>query len=67
MQQNAALAELLEFNLNELAIGSKLISKKGSNRLSLFDVLGIEIEQSEIKKCKTSVPRHIGSMEEIGE
>ena len=49
MQQNAALAELLEFNLNELAIGSKLISKKGSNRLSLFDVLGIEIEQSEIK------------------
>ena len=26
--QNAALAELLEFNLNELAIGSKLISKK---------------------------------------
>ena len=29
MQQNAALAELLEFNLNELAIGSKLISKKG--------------------------------------
>ena len=50
MQQNAALAELLEFNLNELAIGSKLISKKGSNRLSLFDVLGIEIEQSEIKK-----------------
>ena len=51
MQQNAALAELLEFNLNELAIGSKLISKKGSNRLSLFDVLGIEIEQSEIKKA----------------
>ena len=59
MQQNAARAELLEFNLNELAIGSKLISKKGSNRLSLFDVLGIEIEQSEIKKCKPPVPRHI--------
>ena len=57
MQQNAALAELLEFNLNDL-IGSKLISKK-ENRLSLFDVLGIEIEQSEIKKCKPPVPRHI--------
>ena len=59
MQQNAARAELLEFNLNGVAIGSKLISKKGSNRLSLFDVLGIEIEQSEIKKYKPSVPRHI--------
>ena len=59
MQQNAALAELLEFNLNELAIGSKLILKKGSNRLSLFNVLGIEIDQSEIKKCKPPVPRHI--------
>ena len=59
MQQNVARAELLEFNLNELAIGSKLISKKGSNRLSLFDVLGIEIEQSEIKKSKPPVPRHI--------
>lgn len=54
MQQNAALAELLEFNLNELAIGSKLISKKGSSRLSLFDVLGIEIKQSEIKKKQAS-------------
>ena len=51
MQQNAALAELLEFNLNELAIGSKLISKKGSNRLSLFNVLDIEIEQSRIKNA----------------
>ena len=59
MQQNAARAELLEFNLNELAIGSKLILKKGSNRLSLFNVLGIEIDQSEIKKCKPLVPRHI--------
>ena len=59
MQQNAARAELLEFNLNELAIGSKLILKKGSNRLSLFNVLGIEIDQSEIKKCKTPVPKHI--------
>ena len=59
MQQNAARAELLEFNRNELAIGPKLISKKGSNRLSLFNVLGIEIEQSEIKKCKPPVPRHI--------
>ena len=59
MQQNAARAELLEFNLNELAIGSKLILKKGSNRLSLFNVLGIEIEQSKIKKCKPPVPRHI--------
>ena len=28
MQQNADRAELLEFNLNGLAIGSKLISKK---------------------------------------
>ena len=59
MQQNAARAELLEFNLNELAIGSKLILKKGSNRLSLFNVLGIEIDHSEIKKCKPPVPRHI--------
>ena len=59
MQQNAARAELLEFNLNELVIGSKLILKKGSNRLSLFNVLGIEIDQSEIKKCKPPVPRHI--------
>lgn len=59
MQQNVARAELLEFNLNELAIGSKLILKKGSNRLSLFNVLGIEIDQSEIKKCKPPVPRHI--------
>ena len=59
MQQNAARAELLEFNLNELAIGSKLILKKGSNRLSLFNVLGIEIDQSEIKKCKPPVSRHI--------
>jgi len=59
MQQNAARAELLEFNLNELAIGSKLILKKGSNRLSLFNVLGIEIEQSKIKKYKPLVPRHI--------
>ena len=59
MQQNAARAELLEFNLNELAIGSKLILKKGSNRLSLFNVLGIEIDQSEIKKCKPPVPGHI--------
>ena len=59
MQQNAARAELLEFNLNEMEIGPKLISKKGSNRLSLFNVLGIEIDQSEIKKCKPPVPRHI--------
>ena len=59
MQQNAARAELLEFNLNELAIWSKLTLKKGSNRLSLFNVLGIEIEQSKIKKCKPLVPRHI--------
>ena len=59
MQQNAARAELLEFNLNELAIGSKLILKKGSNRLSLFNVLGIEIEQSKIKKCKPPVSRRI--------
>ena len=59
MQQNAARAELLEFNLNELAIGSKLILKKGSNRLSLFNVLGIEIDQSEIKKYKPPVPKHI--------
>ena len=59
MQQNVARAELLEFNLNELAIGSKLILKKGSNRLSLFNVLGIEIEQSKIKKCKPPVSRHI--------
>ena len=59
MQQNAARAELLEFNLNELAIWSKLTLKKGSNRLSLFNVLGIQIEQSEIKKCKPPVPRHI--------
>ena len=58
MQQNAARAELLEFNLNELAIGSKLILKKGSNRLSLFNVLGIEIEQSKIKKCKPPVSKH---------
>ena len=58
MQQNAARAELLEFNLNELAIGSKLILKKGSKCLSLFDVPGIEIEQSKIKKCKPPVSRH---------
>ena len=44
MQQNAARAELLEFNLNRLAIESKLISKKWPNRLSLFNVLGIKIE-----------------------
>lgn len=50
MQQNAARAELLEFNLNEMAIGSKLILKKGSNRLFIFNVLGIEIEQSKVKK-----------------
>lgn len=54
MQQNAARAELLEFNLNELVIRSKLISKKRSNHLSLFNVLGIEIEQSKIKKMQAS-------------
>ena len=56
MQQNAARAELLEFNLNELEIGSKLISKKGSHLLFVFNVLGMEIKQTEIKKCKPTVP-----------
>ena len=59
MQQNAARAELLEFNLNEF--GDRVLTnlKKGSNCLSLFNVLGIEIEQSKIKKFKPPVSRHI--------
>jgi len=59
MQQNAARAELLEFNLNELEIGSKLISKKGSHLLFVFYVLGMEIKQTEIKQCKPTVPKQI--------
>ena len=56
MQQNAARAELLEFNLNEMEIGPKLISKKGSNRLFIFSVLGIEIEQSKVKNASLQCP-----------